>query len=80
MLVDLSQLRNVCDGIRDQLDHRLLDEVEGLGPATLENLCRFIAARLGRYPSFASVSVWRADGGSCMLSRASDSHGHEITG
>jgi 6-pyruvoyltetrahydropterin/6-carboxytetrahydropterin synthase len=67
MLVDLDQLRNVCEGVRDALDHRLLDDVEGLGPATLENLCLFIASRLSRFQALAHVRVWRADGGACLL-------------
>ena len=69
MVVDLAQLRNVCEGIRDALDHRLLDEVDGLGPATIENLCIFIARRLERFQALRSVRVWRADGGSCLLER-----------
>jgi 6-pyruvoyltetrahydropterin/6-carboxytetrahydropterin synthase len=67
MLVDLSELRNVCDGVRDELDHRLLDEVPDLGPATLENLAAFIFRRISRYPCFVSVRVWRADGGACLV-------------
>ncbi|WP_321576189.1 6-carboxytetrahydropterin synthase [Ramlibacter aquaticus] len=46
--------------MQQHLDHHFLDEVPGLGPAILENLCRFIAARLqSRFPDLASVSVWR---------------------
>lgn len=67
MLVDLREMHNVCDGLRDSLDHRLLDDVEGLGPATLENLCAFIWRRMSRYPAFCRVRVWRADGGACQL-------------
>lgn len=67
MLVDLGDLRNMVEGVRDVLDHRLLDEIEGLGPATMENLCAFIARRLSRFGCLSSVRVWRADGGSCLL-------------
>jgi 6-pyruvoyltetrahydropterin/6-carboxytetrahydropterin synthase len=67
MLVDLDELRNLVEGVRDALDHRLLDDVEDLGVATLENLCAFVARRLGRYPCLSSVRIWRADGGSCRL-------------
>ena len=45
MLVDLAYLRREIERLRDRLDHRFLDEVAGLGPATLENLCAFIRAR-----------------------------------
>ena len=39
MLMDLAVLRAELAKLREQLDHRFLDEVPGLGPATLENLC-----------------------------------------
>lgn len=39
MVVDLGQLRLLVTQVRAQLDHRLLDEVPGLGIPTLENLC-----------------------------------------
>lgn len=69
MVVDLAELRTVCDGIRDVLDHCLLDAVDGLGPATIENLCIFIYRRLERFRALRSVRVWRADGGSCLLEK-----------
>lgn len=67
MLTDLGDLRNITEGIRDVLDHQLLDDVAGLGHPTIEGLCGFIAQRMVRYPAFASVKVWRVDGGSCLL-------------
>lgn len=67
MVIDLAVLRAAIARVRDALDHRLLDEVPGLGPATLENLCRFIAAAMDALdPPVASVRVWReASGDSC---------------
>ena len=65
MVTDLENLKNVAEGIRDELDHRFLDEVEGLGPAPLENLCAFIYRKVRRYPCFTGIRVWRADGGAC---------------
>lgn len=69
MVVDLALLRMAIEQVRGQLDHRLLDEVPGLGPATLENLCRFIHAHIGR-PDWRVVSVEvgrEASGDSCCL-------------
>lgn len=54
--------------VRDQLDHRFLDEVPGLGPATLENLCEFIARGID-LPVHA-VTVARATGDKCRLTLA----------
>ena len=69
MVVDLGLVRLQIDKLRPQLDHHLLDEVPGLGPATLENLCSFIwrslePALLG----LSQVRVWRdAMGDGCTL-------------
>jgi 6-pyruvoyltetrahydropterin/6-carboxytetrahydropterin synthase len=42
MVMDVGRLAQKIDAAREALDHRLLDEVPGLGPATLENLCVYI--------------------------------------
>lgn len=69
MLVDLGYLRQEVSRVRDMLDHRFLDEIEQLGPATLENLCRFIRAQLKpSLPQLSAVLVERkASGDRCVL-------------
>jgi len=69
MVVDLGLVRRAIEVLRAQLDHHLLDEVPGLGPATLENLCAFIWRDLApRLPGLSRVRVWReALGDSCTL-------------
>ncbi|MFI5446903.1 6-pyruvoyl trahydropterin synthase family protein [Polaromonas sp. UC242_47] len=69
MVVDLGLVRREIEWLRQQLDHHLLDDVAGLGPATLENLCRFIAQQLlPRLPALSSVRVWRESmGDGCTL-------------
>lgn len=69
MVVDLALVRLAIEEMRPQLDHRLLDEVEGLGPATLENLCGFIWRQLApALPTLAAVRVWRESiGDGCTL-------------
>jgi 6-pyruvoyltetrahydropterin/6-carboxytetrahydropterin synthase len=42
MVMDLARLRALAEHARSLLDHRLLNEVEGIGPPTLENLCAFL--------------------------------------
>jgi 6-pyruvoyltetrahydropterin/6-carboxytetrahydropterin synthase len=71
MVVDLGLVRLEIEQLRAQLDHHLLDEVPGLGPATLENLCRFIFDNMAkRLPQLSSVRVWRdALGDGCTLSK-----------
>lgn len=70
MVMDLGRVRLEIERLRQLLDHHLLDDVAGLGPATLENLCGFIAGQLQpRLPALSAVRVWRESvGDSCMLS------------
>lgn len=69
MLQDLGSVRRYIESIRELLDHQFLDEVPDLGPATLENLCRFIFTNLvARCPQLVAVSVERpASGDKCVL-------------
>ncbi len=69
MVVDLGLVRLQIDKLRPQLDHHLLDEVTGLGPATLENLCSFIWRSLEpALPGLSQVRVWRDSiGDGCTL-------------
>jgi len=71
MVMDLGLVRQLTERVRGQLDHHLLDEVEGLGAATLENLCSFIWHQLaGDLPALSKVRVWRDSvGDSCTLRR-----------
>jgi len=64
MIVDLGLLERSIADAQDALDHRFLDEVEGLGPATMENLSRYIWNRLHPAVSnLARVSVYRDSSG-----------------
>ncbi|MCY1168402.1 MAG: 6-carboxytetrahydropterin synthase [Pseudomonadota bacterium] len=72
MVVDLGLVRQAVEQLRPQLDHHLLDDIKGLGPATLENLCAFIWRELAPgLPGLAVVRVWRESiGDSCTLRAA----------
>ena len=69
MLIDLAILRQQIARVRESLDHHLLDEVPGLGPATLENLCAYIGAQLvDALPGLCAVMVERsASGDRCVM-------------
>ena len=69
MLIDLGILRQEISRVRDMLDHRFLDEVNGLGPPTLESLCLFIKTNLeASLAMLCSVSVERRlSGDKCVL-------------
>ena len=60
MIVDVGILERELESVRDALDHRFLDEINDLGPATMENLCRWIWNRLKpAFPALSKVSVYR---------------------
>lgn len=65
--VDLFYLREAIEAVRKKLDHHFLDEVDGIGPATLENLCVFIAAEVGKKFPVHSVQVSRQAGDKCLM-------------
>jgi 6-pyruvoyltetrahydropterin/6-carboxytetrahydropterin synthase len=69
MMMDLAYLRQEVEKVRTQLDHHFLDEVAGLGPATLENLCLFLRTHLkAALPTLVRVVVERpASGDKCCL-------------
>ena len=71
MVVDLALLRAAVEVVRERLDHRMLNEVEGLGRPTLENLCRFVFAGMADDRWVVErVDIERpASGDACRLTR-----------
>ena len=69
MVIDLGRVRSELAVLRERLDHHMLDDVPGLGPATLENLCAFIWRELAPVlPGLSAVRVWRDSvGDGCTL-------------
>jgi 6-pyruvoyltetrahydropterin/6-carboxytetrahydropterin synthase len=67
MVVDLGHFHEALAEARDGLDHRLLDEIEGLGPGTMENLSAWIWRRLApKFPNLSRVVVRRdSDSSTC---------------
>lgn len=60
MIVDLGEFERLLAATRDNLDHRLLDEINDLGPATMENLTSWIWGRLSpALPGLSRVTVFR---------------------
>lgn len=64
MIMDLTLLEQALEGARDGLDHRFLDDVADLGPATMENLAKWIWRNVApRCGQLAKVSVYRDSSG-----------------
>ncbi|HEY2445458.1 MAG TPA: 6-carboxytetrahydropterin synthase QueD [Rhizomicrobium sp.] len=72
MLHDFDEVKSVLAQIADGLDHRLLNDVEGLGAPTLENLARYIFSKAKeKLPTVARVRVRRPSlGQSCCYDEA----------
>ena len=59
-LRDLGEVNRALGEIRETLDHRLLNDIEGLGKPTLENLARYIYVRAKQaLPEVARVKLRR---------------------
>lgn len=67
-LRDFGEVDAALTAIRDMLDHRLLNEIEGLATPTLENLAKFIFLRAkAKLPEVVRVKLRRPSyGQSCV--------------
>ncbi len=64
MVLDLGLFDRTLVDVHDGLDHRFLDDVADLGPATLENLSAWIWRKLSPIaPGLARVTVYRDSNG-----------------
>ena len=67
-LRDLGEVKAAVEAVREELDHRLLNEIEGLGAPTLENLSRYIFTRLKpTLPEIARVKIRRPSYGQACV-------------
>lgn len=62
-VVDMGQLERQIAAAREDLDHRLLNDVEELGPPTMENIAAFVWRRLSALPQLHRVTVRRRQNG-----------------
>ena len=71
MIIDLTIFENILEEVRGKLDHRFLDEINDLGPATLENLSEWIWNKLeNSLEGLAMVTVLRdSNGERCAYSK-----------
>jgi 6-pyruvoyltetrahydropterin/6-carboxytetrahydropterin synthase len=59
MVLDLGVLERLIGDVEAKLDHKLLNNVKGLGLPTLENLTRFIWDHVQHAGQIVRVSVYR---------------------
>ena len=59
-IVEFSELAQAFDAIKEQADHNLLNDIDGLENPSLENISQWIAGQLGgRFPDLAWVRISR---------------------
>ncbi len=67
-VVDFGEVDEALKQLHDALDHRLLNEVEGLERPTLENICQWAANKLkSRFSGLAQVRVSRPSNGETCI-------------
>jgi 6-pyruvoyltetrahydropterin/6-carboxytetrahydropterin synthase len=60
MVMDIGVLDQHLSRVRAQLDHQFLDDIKDMGPATMENITRWIWDRLAdAVPGLVRVTVLR---------------------
>lgn len=69
MIMDSELLKRLGQKVVRRLDHRLLNEVEGLGEPTIENIAKWVlnAATERVSGNVAEVKVWRPSVGDCAV-------------
>jgi 6-pyruvoyltetrahydropterin/6-carboxytetrahydropterin synthase len=72
-VVDFEDVTRAINAVRARLDHHFLNDIDGLGTPSLENLARWIAGQLTpALPQVVSVTVRRPTlGESCRYDLAS---------
>lgn len=69
-VMDFADLKRACHDVREGLDHRYLNKIEGLDRPTLENIARYIADALTpALPQIHAVEVARPSLGEKVLFR-----------
>ena len=67
-VVDFADIDEALKALHDRLDHRLLNEIDGLERPTLENICKWAAASLRpQFPGLRSVRVSRPSNGETCI-------------
>ncbi|MEO0879949.1 MAG: 6-carboxytetrahydropterin synthase QueD [Pseudomonadota bacterium] len=67
-VADFADVADALEEVSKELDHRLLNDVDGLAAPTLENLCLWIAAQLTpRLPGLVEVKVERPSNGEACV-------------
>jgi 6-pyruvoyltetrahydropterin/6-carboxytetrahydropterin synthase len=81
-VMDFAELAAACQGLIGELDHRVLNDVPGLGVPTSENVARWLCDRLhARFPGLSEVTVHESPTSRCTVrpGAGATSDGSEVT-
>src|SRR5690606_13755803 len=66
-VIDFADIKKAMAPLIEQLDHQFLNEVEGMGHPTTENLARWIWHRLWpALPGLARLEIWETESSGCI--------------
>lgn len=65
-LVDFGDIKKAIEPVREQLDHKLLNDIEGLEVPTVENMCAWIWRKLQpTLPHLAAIRIYETPQNMC---------------
>ena len=66
-VMDFAQVEAACEPVRQALDHRYLNDIEGLANPTSETIARWIWRRLKpALPQLAEIKLWETCTAGCV--------------
>ncbi len=66
-VVDFGQIKQAVEPLLDTLDHRFLDEIEGLANSTSEMLAKYLWDKIKvNLPNLSAITVWESDTSRCV--------------
>lgn len=72
-VIDFAEIKKAMAPIVERVDHQFLNDVEGLGHPTTENLARWIWHHLHPgLPGLARLEVWETDSSGCVYAGEPD--------
>ncbi len=66
-VMDFGELNRIVEPLLDELDHRYLNDIEGLENATSELLAKWLWDRISpKLPQLSAIGVWESDTSRCV--------------
>jgi 6-pyruvoyltetrahydropterin/6-carboxytetrahydropterin synthase len=66
-VMDFGDIRHAVQPVIDQLDHRYLNDIEGLSNCTSELIAAWLWERLkGPLPAMTAITIWESDNARCV--------------